>query len=218
MTVLASAPVAEDMASMPFCTSLICSSAVMYVRFTPCPLPEAWSQVCVHIWCPASCARFTMSACCSIWLPMVKNVALAVMLITFVTWLFAPAGAIVAAMFLLIVPGLAYSWHQVRRFGARKSAIQASNASAIVEHVTGMQTLRAYGIGGTANERIVESMRAFSDISYRYEAAVTPPGAVVFALVGMGAPALFLVCCNAVLAGTLDAVSAVLITNASVFE
>ena len=139
------------------------------------------------------------------------------MLITFVTWLFAPAGAIVAAMFLLIVPGLAYSWHQVRRFGARKSAIQASNASAIVEHVTGMQTLRAYGIGGTANERIVESMRAFSDISYRYEAAVTPPGAVVFALVGMGAPALFLVCCNAVLAGTLDAVSAVLIIMLPLF-
>lgn len=148
---------------------------------------------------------------------IVKNVALAVMLITFVTWLFAPAGAIVAAMFLLIVPGLAYSWHQVRRFGARKSAIQASNASAIVEHVTGMQTLRAYGIGGTANERIVESMRAFSDISYRYEAAVTPPGAVVFALVGMGAPALFLVCCNAVLAGTLDAVSAVLIIMLPLF-
>ena len=77
MTVLASAPVAEDMASMPFCTSLICSSAVMYVRFTPCPLPEAWSQVCVHIWCPASCARFTVLECDSIWFPMVKNVALA---------------------------------------------------------------------------------------------------------------------------------------------
>ena len=97
------------------------------------------------------------------------------MLITFVTWLFAPAGAIVAAMFLLIVPGLAYSWHQVRRFGARKSAIQASNASAIVEHVTGMQTLRAYGIGGTANERIVESMRAFSANTYRNQPPVTPP-------------------------------------------
>ena len=122
-----------------------------------------------------------------------KNAALATMLVAFVTWLYAPAGIIVAAMYLLIVPGLAYSWRQVRRFGARKSAIQVSNVSAIVEHVTGMQTLRAYGIGGTANERIVESMRSFSDISYRYEAAVTPPGAVLFALVGMGAPALFLV-------------------------
>lgn len=154
-----------------------------------------------------------------------KNISLATMLIAFVTWLFAPAGIIVAAMYLLVIPGLAYSWRQVRRFGARKSAIQVSNASAIVEHVTGMQTLRAYGIGGTANDRIggtandriVESMRAFSDISYRYEAAVTPPGAVVFALIGMGTPALFLVCGEAVLAGTLDVVSAVLIIMLPLF-
>ncbi len=146
-----------------------------------------------------------------------KNISLATMLIAFVTWLFAPAGIIVAAKYLLVIPGLAYSWRQVRRFGARKSAIQVSNASAIVEHVTGMQTLRAYGIGGTANDRIIESMRAFSDISYRYEAAVTPPGAVVFALIGMGTPALFLVCGKAVLAGTLDVVSAVLIIMLPLF-
>lgn len=146
-----------------------------------------------------------------------KNISLATMLIAFVTWLFAPAGIIVAAMYLLVIPGLACSWRQVKRFGARKSAIQVSNASAIVEHVTGMQTLRAYGIGGTANDRIVESMRAFSDISYRYEAAVTLPGAVVFALIGMGTPALFLVCGEAALAGTLDVVSAVLIIMLPLF-
>ena len=43
------------------------------------------------------------------------------MLVAFVTWLFAPAGIIVAAMYLLVIPGLAYSWRQVRRFGARKA-------------------------------------------------------------------------------------------------
>lgn len=148
---------------------------------------------------------------------IVKNITLATILVAFVTWLFAPAGIIVAAMILLIIPGLVYSWHQVRRFGARKSAIQVSNASAIIEHVTGMQTLRAYGAGGTENERIVESMREFTDISYRYEAAVTPPGAVVFALIGMGAPALFLVCGNAMLAGSLDTVSVVLIIMLPLF-
>ena len=46
---------------------------------------------------------------------------------------------------------------------------------------------------------------------------MTPPGAVLFALVGMGAPALFLVCGSAVLAGTLDAVSAVLIIMLPLF-
>ena len=60
---------------------------------------------------------------------IVKNIALGIMLVGFVTWLYPPAGAIVALMFLLIVPGLAYAWRQVRKFGVRKSAVQASNTS-----------------------------------------------------------------------------------------
>ena len=131
---------------------------------------------------------------------LVKNVTLGVMLTCFVTWLHAPAGVIVALMFALLVPGLWWSWRQVRTFGARKSAIQASNTSKVVEHVSGMQTLRAY-----------------SDVSYRYEAAVTPPGAVVFALVGLGLPALMLVCGDAWLAGELDVASFLLIIMLPLF-
>ena len=148
---------------------------------------------------------------------IVKNIALGIMLVGFVTWLYPPAGAIVALMFLLIVPGLAYAWRQVRKFGVRKSAVQASNTSKVVEHVSGMQTLRAYGIGGVDNEAIVASMRAYSEVSYRYEAAVTPPGAVVFALIGMGLPALMLVCGGAWLAGALDVVSMLLIIMLPIF-
>ena len=148
---------------------------------------------------------------------IVKNIALGIMLVGFVTWLYPPAGAIVALMFLLIVPGLAYAWRQVRKFGVRKSAVQASNTSKVVEHVSGMQTLRAYGIGGVDNEAIVASMRAYSEVSYRYEAVVTPPGAVVFALIGMGLPALMLVCGGAWLAGALDVVSMLLIIMLPIF-
>lgn len=148
---------------------------------------------------------------------IVKNIALGIMLVGFVTWLYPPAGAIVALMFLLIVPGLAYAWRQVRKFGVRKSAVQASNTSKVVEHVSGMQTLRAYGVGGVDNEAIVASMRAYSEVSYRYEAAVTPPGAVVFALIGMGLPALMLVCGGAWLAGALDVVSMLLIIMLPIF-
>lgn len=148
---------------------------------------------------------------------IVKNVTLAVVLSAFVCMLFAPAGVVVAAMFLLDVPGLAYAWHQVRRYGPQKSALQASNTSMLVEHIEGMQTLRSYGIGGVRNERIVKSMRAFSDVSYRYEAAVTPPGALVMVLVGLGLPALILLCGQTVLAGELDAVSAVLICMLPLF-
>lgn len=148
---------------------------------------------------------------------IVKNATLAVLLCIFSLYLYVPAGIIVTAMFLLIIPGLAYSWSQVRRFGVQKSAIQASNTSAIIEHVSGMQTLRAYGVGGRNNKRIVESMRDFSRISYRYEAAVTPPGAVVFTLIGMGAPALFIACGNAALTGALHIVPAILLIMLPLF-
>lgn len=148
---------------------------------------------------------------------IVKNVTLAVMLTCFVTWLYAPAGAIVALMFAWLVPGLWFSWRQVKKYGARKSAVQTSNASRVVEHVSGMQTLRAYGIGGVNNEAIVASMREYSDVSYRYEAAVTPPGAVVFALIGMGLPALMLVCGGAWLAGDLNVVPFLLILMLPIF-
>lgn len=148
---------------------------------------------------------------------LVKNITLAIMLTCFVTWLYVPAGAIVAAMFLLLVPGLWYSWRQVKKFGVRKSAVQASNTSKVVEHVSGMQTLRAYGIGGVNNEAIVKSMREYSDISYHYEAAVTPPGAVVFALIGLGLPALMLVCGTAWLDGGLDTAPMLLIIMLPIF-
>lgn len=148
---------------------------------------------------------------------IVKGIVLGAMLTCFVTWLYAPAGAVVFAMFAMLAPGLAVSWRQVRTFGVRKSAVQAANASAVVEHVRGMQTLRAYGFGGVRNKAIVESMREYSDISYRYEAAVTPPGAVVFAIVGMGAPALYVLCGNAWLSGALDVVSMLMICMLPLF-
>lgn len=52
-------------------------------------------------------------------------------------WLYAPAGIVMAAAFLL-APAIALSWRQVRWYGTRKSAVCASNTSCIVEHVTGM--------------------------------------------------------------------------------
>ena len=79
---------------------------------------------------------------------------------------------------------MALSWHQVRRYGTRKSDICAANTSRTVEHVTGMQTLRAYGIGGVKNEAIVDSMREYSDVSFWYEAALIPLGAVMSIIVG----------------------------------
>lgn len=148
---------------------------------------------------------------------IVKDITLAVLLIGFVTWLFPPAGAIVILSFLVIVPAMALSWRQVKKYGTRKSAICASNTSNIVEHVTGMQTLRAYGMGGVKNGAIVESMRAYSDISYHYEAAIIPVGAVMSIFVGLCQPLMFVVGGVACLQGRLDVVSFILVIMMPLF-
>ena len=148
---------------------------------------------------------------------IVKDITLAAMLTCFVSWLYLPAGAVVALSFALVVPTMTLSWRQVRRFGTRKSDVCAENTSRTVEHVTGMQTLRAYGIGGVKNEAIVASMREYSDISFWYEAALIPLGAVASVIVGLCQPLLFLLCGAAFLDGALGAVPYVLIIMLPLF-
>lgn len=148
---------------------------------------------------------------------LVKDITLAVMLTCFVGFLYLPAGIVVAVSFLIIAPAMMLSWRQVKYYGTRKSAICASNTSRIVEHVTGMQTLRAYGIGGVKNDAIVASMREYSDISYTYEAKIIPIGAGMSILVGLCQPLLFLLTGFAWLTGGLDVVSFILISMLPLF-
>ena len=134
---------------------------------------------------------------------ILKNVALAGVLTTFVAWLYAPAGAIVLLSFLLLVPAVALSWHQVKVHGPRKDEARASSSSAIMEHVEGMQTLRAYGVAGVHNRAIVESMREFSHVSYTYERAVIPTGVILAILAGLSQPLLVALCYRAWREGAL---------------
>ena len=80
-----------------------------------------------------------------------------------------------------------------------------------------MQTLRAYGIGGVKNEAIVDSMREYSDVSFWYEAALIPLGAVMSIIVGLCQPLLFLMCGAAYLDGALGAVPYLLIIMLPLF-
>ncbi len=66
-------------------------------------------------------------------------------------WLYAPAGIVIAVPSYSLVPAVALSWRQVRVYGPRKDEVRASSSSAIMEHVDGMQTLRAYGVAGVHN-------------------------------------------------------------------
>ena len=134
---------------------------------------------------------------------ILKNVALAGVLTAFVAWLYVPAGAIVLLSFLLLVPAVALSWHQVKVHGPRKDEARASSSSAIMEHVEGMQTLRAYGVAGVRNRAIVENMREFSRVSYTYERTVIPTGVILAILAGLSQPLLVVLCYRAWREGAL---------------
>ena len=70
------------------------------------------------------------------------------MLIVFVMTLYVPTGIILLIADLLLIPGLWLSFRMVRKYGKEKNDICAENVSSIVEYVSGIQTFRAYGVGG----------------------------------------------------------------------
>ena len=108
---------------------------------------------------------------------LAKSFALSLMLIVFVMTVYVPAGLILLAADLLLIPGLWLSFRMVRKYGQEKNDICAENVSSIVEYVSGIQTFRAYGVGGLKNKTVIDAMREFCRISYVYEAKVLPVGA-----------------------------------------
>lgn len=101
---------------------------------------------------------------------LAKNITLSLALMVFAATIWLPAGVLFLAADLLLVPALWCSFRAVRKYGNEKNAICAENVSSMVEYVSGIQTLRAYGIGGVKNRAVTEAMKAFSDVSYVYEA------------------------------------------------
>lgn len=90
--------------------------------------------------------------------------------------LYLPAGASMLISSLLLIPASALSLRQVRNYGVRKNKAREENVSAITEYLTGSQTLRSYAMAGRKNESLIQSMKEYSDVSYRYERAVLPIG------------------------------------------
>ena len=99
----------------------------------------------------------------------------------------------------------------------RKNQICAENVSSIVEYVTGIQTFRAYGIGGTKNETVTKAMKDFSDISYIYEAKVIPIGSILGVLAWCSIPVVMVAGSGPVLNGELDLISYLLISMLPLF-
>ncbi|WMJ88014.1 ABC transporter ATP-binding protein [Anaerocolumna sp. MB42-C2] len=135
---------------------------------------------------------------------IIKNMTLSVMLVIFVAILYAPSVWILLIAELLFLPAIAISFYAVKKYGMKKNAICAENVSSMVEYITGIQTFRAYGIGGTKNKTVTGSMKQFSDISFIYELKIIPVGVIYSILIGSTLPLEILVAGNGWISGTLD--------------
>lgn len=148
---------------------------------------------------------------------LAKNISLSVMLIVFVMTLYVPAGLILLAADLLLIPALLLSFYMVRKYGNKKNNICAENVSSIVEYVSGIQTFRAYGIGGTKNKTVTKAMKDFCDISFIYEAKVLPIGAGCGILIWLTCPLIIRLAYMPWAVGDLDTISYLLICMLPLF-
>lgn len=148
---------------------------------------------------------------------LAKSFALSLMLIIFVMTIYVPAGIILLIADLLLIPGLWLSFRMVRKYGKEKNDICAENVSSIVEYVSGIQTFRAYGVGGLKNKTVINAMREFCRISFVYEAKVLPIGAGFGILSWLSCPLVIWTAYAPWAAGTLDTVSYLLICMLPLF-
>ena len=142
---------------------------------------------------------------------LVKHIAFCVMMILFVGYIWLPGGIILACVELVLIPFLWLTFRVVKKYGTEKNKVSAEAVSSIVEYVTGIQTFRAYGVGGTKNKTVTSDMKRFSDISYDYEKHGIPTNAIQCIFLWLGLPIMVVAASVPMLSGKLDPVSYLLI-------
>lgn len=105
---------------------------------------------------------------------LIKNGVIALMIIAFASILYMPAGLIMLVAVALFIPELMISFQIADNYGGRKAVIYNNTVSSVVNYITGIQTLRAYGMTGVKNEALTRDLKEFSDINYNYEARGIP--------------------------------------------
>ena len=138
---------------------------------------------------------------------LVKNIALCVILIVYVGSIWLSGGLILFCIELLLIPFLWWAFWVVKKYGTEKNAACAENVSSIVEYVSGIQTFRAYGIGGTKNKTIMAAMKEYSNVCYDYEKHGIPVNAIQCICLWMGLPIMITAAYGPMSSGQLDPVS-----------
>jgi len=148
---------------------------------------------------------------------IVKNIVLSIMVILFMGSVYLPVGVILLVADLMVIPALWLSFRFVKKYGSEKNQVLSDNVSNIVEYITGIQTFRAYGIGGTKNKVVTDSMRSYSNVSYVYEKKVIPVGVTFNIIAWCSLPATIIVAGNAWMSGILDTAAFLMISMIPIF-
>lgn len=148
---------------------------------------------------------------------LTKNISLSIMLMVFVGYVWLPGGFILLGVELLLVPFLWLSFRAVKKYGTEKNSVCAENVSSIMEYVSGIQTFRAYGIGGTKNKTVTSAMKRFSEISFTYEAHIIPSSSVMCICLWLSTPLMMWAASGSMLTNVLDPISYLLICMLPMF-
>jgi len=148
---------------------------------------------------------------------IIKYVCLIMMACIFISTIHFFSALIFFVVALLLIPAVWYSAKKVTKYGTAKNKILNENVSAITEYVNGIQTLRSYGLGGVKNKTLTNSMQAYSDISYQYEAAIIPVGSFYSIVNWLAMPTVVLLAGNAWANGALASSELVLLCMLPLF-
>ena len=138
---------------------------------------------------------------------LAKNITLSVLMIGFAWMLYPKAGMVLLAGDLLLIPTFLLSFRMVDHYGSIKHDALSRSVDSVMEYVSGIQTLRAYGACGKRNTLVDHALKDFSDISYRYESKVIPVGSIYGILIWMASPLILVLGADDFLNGSLSAVS-----------
>lgn len=117
-----------------------------------------------------------------------KNITLSVITLISMMVMNFKVGVWCLIIALTIVPFMYLSIKLVNKYAQMKKEILNDNVSDLVEYISGVQIFRSYGLGGVKNKKINNSLRAISDISYKFESKVVPVGCIYNTVENLSVP------------------------------
>ena len=105
-----------------------------------------------------------------------KNATLCITIIAAMALLYYPAAFVMLFVCLLLIPNIWLSFRVVRVYGKEKNDVAAQTVSEIIEYISGIQTLRIYGMCGEKNKAVNDAIYRYSDVCYKYEEKGIPIG------------------------------------------